>query len=89
MNVSNYGCIIYAPLVQDGPASIMAMAWSPNNLKLAVCNSERCIILYDEEGNKRDKFPTKPANSKVCNSKKCYSLSLLSVPEKEFNAFFY
>lgn len=44
----------------------MAIAWSPNNLKLAVCNNDRVIILFDENGEKRDKFPTKPSDSKVC-----------------------
>lgn len=43
----------------------MAITWSPNNLKLAVCNAERIILLFDEKGEKRDKFPTKPADSKV------------------------
>ncbi|XP_039285389.1 intraflagellar transport protein 172 homolog [Nilaparvata lugens] len=55
---------------QDGPAKIMAIAWAPNNLKLAVCNSERVIVLFDEHGEKRDKFPTKPADSK--NGRKSY-----------------
>ncbi|RZF39607.1 hypothetical protein LSTR_LSTR001128 [Laodelphax striatellus] len=55
---------------QDGPAKIMAIAWAPNNLKLAVCNSERIIVLFDEHGEKRDKFPTKPADSK--NGRKSY-----------------
>ena len=27
--------------VQDGAAKITAMAWSPNNLKLAVCTIDR------------------------------------------------
>ncbi|XP_075225811.1 intraflagellar transport protein Oseg2 [Lycorma delicatula] len=49
---------------QDGPAKIMALAWAPNNIKFAVCNSDRIILLFDENGEKRDKFPTKPADSK-------------------------
>ncbi|XP_073968518.1 intraflagellar transport protein Oseg2 isoform X1 [Rhodnius prolixus] len=49
---------------KDGPANIMTMVWSPNNLKLAVCNYDRCILLFDEHGIRKDKFPTKPANSK-------------------------
>ncbi|XP_046660390.1 intraflagellar transport protein 172 homolog isoform X2 [Homalodisca vitripennis] len=55
---------------QEGPARIMAIAWSPNNLKLAVCNADRVIVLFDEKGEKRDKFPTKPSDSK--NGRKSY-----------------
>ena len=55
---------------QDGAAKIAALSWSPNNLKLAVCNSERVILLFDETGEKRDKFSTKPADAKY--GKKSY-----------------
>jgi intraflagellar transport protein 172 len=55
---------------QDGAAKITAMSWSPNNLKLAVCNSDRVILLFDETGEKRDKFSTKPAEAKY--GKKSY-----------------
>ena len=34
-------------------------------MKLAVCTSERVVLLYDEHGERRDKFATKPADSKV------------------------
>ena len=46
---------------QDGAAKICALSWSPNNLKLAVCTADRVVILFDETGEKRDKFSTKPA----------------------------
>ncbi len=49
---------------QDGAAKITAVAWSPNNMKLAVCTSDRVIILFDDTGEKRDKFSTKPADAK-------------------------
>ena len=55
---------------QDGAAKIAALSWSPNNLKLAVCTSERVILLFDETGEKRDKFSTKPADAKY--GKKSY-----------------
>ena len=55
---------------QDGAAKITAMAWSPNNLKLAVCTADRVILLFDETGEKRDKFSTKPADPKY--GKKSY-----------------
>ncbi|XP_003971457.2 intraflagellar transport protein 172 homolog [Takifugu rubripes] len=50
---------------QDAHASKVAcMAWAPNNCKLAVCTADRVVLLYDEQGEKRDKFSTKPAASK-------------------------
>lgn len=42
-----------------------AVAWAPNNSKLAVCTVERVVLLFDEQGEMRDKFATKPADSKV------------------------
>jgi len=47
----------------DGAAKITDFAWSPNNAKLAVVGVERVITIYDEHGEKRDKFSTKPASS--------------------------
>ncbi|XP_074640366.1 intraflagellar transport protein 172 homolog [Tubulanus polymorphus] len=55
---------------QDGAMKITAMAWAPNNLKLAVCTADRVILMYDENGEKRDKFSTKPADAKY--GKKSY-----------------
>lgn len=44
------------------------MAWAPNNCKLAVCTADRVVLLFDENGEKRDKFSTKPVASKVTAS---------------------
>lgn len=41
---------------------IGGLAWSPNHLKLAVATADRHIYLYDESGERRDKFSTKPSN---------------------------
>ena len=49
----------------DGIAKITAIAWSPNNARLAVVTADRVVHLFDENGEKRDKFSTKPAD-KVC-----------------------
>lgn len=38
------------------------MAWSPNQQKLAVATAERTVILFDINGDKRDKFATKPGD---------------------------
>ena len=45
-----------------------AMAWSPNNTKMAVVTMDRVVILYDELGERRDKFSTKPSNAQVFSS---------------------
>ncbi|TNN53473.1 Intraflagellar transport protein 172 [Liparis tanakae] len=45
-------------------ARVSCMAWAPNNTKLAVCTVDRVVLLYDEQGERRDKFSTKPQDSK-------------------------
>ena len=50
---------------QDGAAKVTAMAWSANNNKLAVVTTDRVVILFDESGEKRDKFSTKPGDPKT------------------------
>ncbi|XP_060165824.1 intraflagellar transport protein 172 homolog isoform X5 [Globicephala melas] len=49
---------------QDGAAKVTCMAWSQNNAKFAVCAVDRVVLLYDEHGERRDKFSTKPADMK-------------------------
>lgn len=49
------------------------MAWAPNNAKMAVVSSDRVVILFDDNGEKRDKFATKPGDAKVCTSNFVYS----------------
>lgn len=41
------------------------MCWSVNGQKLAVATAERVVFLFDANGEKRDKFSTKPSDSKV------------------------
>ncbi|KAK7792281.1 hypothetical protein R5R35_013312 [Gryllus longicercus] len=55
---------------ENGIAKISAIAWAPNNNKLAVCTSDRVVHLFDENGEKRDKFSTKPVDAKY--GKKSY-----------------
>ena len=43
----------------------MALAWAPNYTKLAACTVDRVVLLFDENGEKRDKFSTKPADPEV------------------------
>ncbi|KAM4529832.1 intraflagellar transport protein 172 homolog [Fundulus diaphanus] len=49
---------------QDGAAKVTCMAWAPNNSKFAVCTVDRVVLLYDEQGERRDKFSTKPLDPK-------------------------
>ncbi|XP_041357336.1 intraflagellar transport protein 172 homolog isoform X2 [Gigantopelta aegis] len=61
---------------QDGAAKICVIAWSHSNQKLAVCTSDRVVLLYDEDGEKRDKFSLKPADPKF--GKKSYTVKGLA-----------
>ncbi|XP_013113055.2 intraflagellar transport protein 172 homolog [Stomoxys calcitrans] len=49
---------------------IAGLAWSPNHKKLAVATADRHILLYDDVGERRDKFSTKPSNP--ANGKQSY-----------------
>ena len=49
---------------QQGLARTQAICFSPNNKRLAVADATRHIQLFDEQGERRDKFPTKPASDK-------------------------
>ena len=51
--------------MQDAPVKITAISWSPNNNKLAVATADRTVYLFDDQGDKKDKFPTKPADASV------------------------
>ena len=41
---------------------VQAVTWSANCQKLAVATSDRVITLYDELGEKKDRFATKAAD---------------------------
>jgi len=43
-------------------AKVSSIAFAPNNLRLAVVTVDRIVRLYDETGEQRDKFSTKPAD---------------------------
>uniref|UniRef100_A0A665WJH9 Intraflagellar transport protein 172 homolog n=1 Tax=Echeneis naucrates TaxID=173247 RepID=A0A665WJH9_ECHNA len=49
---------------QEGAAKVSCMAWAPSNTKFAVCTVDRVVLLYDEQGERRDKFSTKPLDPK-------------------------
>mmetsp|Transcript_11730 Transcript_11730/g.22317 ORF Transcript_11730/g.22317 Transcript_11730/m.22317 type:complete len:1744 (-) Transcript_11730:31-5262(-) len=54
-----------AQMVDGTFQKITALAWSPNNLRLAVATIDRYIILYDDKGEQIEKFSTKPGNKKA------------------------
>ncbi|XP_066588134.1 intraflagellar transport protein 172 homolog isoform X2 [Prorops nasuta] len=57
---------------QESECRVIGIAWSPNNLKLAVALSDRSVYLFDENGIKRDRFSTKPVEPKF--GKKSYMI---------------
>ena len=40
---------------------VTALAWAPNAMRLAVACADRSIMLFDENGDHKENFPTKPA----------------------------
>lgn len=50
----------------DGMKKIFSISWSPNLMRLAVAHVDEKrsvrITLYDENGEKREHFPTRAAN---------------------------
>ncbi|XP_031427360.1 intraflagellar transport protein 172 homolog [Clupea harengus] len=60
----------------DGAAKVTCMAWAPNSARFAVCTVDRVVLLYDEQGERRDKFSTKAADPKY--GKKSYTVKALA-----------
>lgn len=44
---------------------VTALAWSPNGMRLAVCKQDRIVYLYDDQGERKEKFGTRGANPKA------------------------
>ena len=47
---------------------IAASTWSPNNKRLAIADHNRFVHLFDENGERRDKFATKAADPKAAKT---------------------
>ena len=45
----------------EGIVKVTALCWAPSGKKLAICTTDRVVIMFDDEGNRRDRFSTKPA----------------------------
>lgn len=54
----------------DGITKVTALCWAPSGKKLAMCTTDRVVVMFDDEGNRRDRFSTKPAD-KVRTSRSC------------------
>lgn len=53
----------------DGMKKIFSITWSPNHMRIAVAHVDEKrsvrITLFDENGEKKDSFQTRPANKVV------------------------
>lgn len=59
--------------MQENEYKIVGLSWSPNNHKLAIATSDRQIFLFDDKGEKRDRFSTKPVDPEA--GKKSYVIT--------------
>lgn len=46
----------------DGIQKVTAICFAPNGKRLAVCTTDRVVLMFDEDGVRKDKFSTKPAD---------------------------
>ena len=46
----------------EGIVKVTALCWAPSGKKLAICTTDRVVVMFDDEGNRRDRFSTKPAD---------------------------
>ena len=80
---------------QNGFAKVQSICWSPNNRRLAVADCGRFINLYDEAGERREKFSTRPADGKGGKSfvirAMCFSpdSSKIAVAQSDYIIFVY
>lgn len=62
----------------DGLVKVTALCWAPNGKKLAVCTADRVVLLFDEEGIRKDKFSTKPIDRVITfDMNSCFCLTKL------------
>ncbi|RKP02229.1 hypothetical protein CXG81DRAFT_25089 [Caulochytrium protostelioides] len=70
MQVRHYKAILHPAAGQavTGDHAVVASAWSSQHQKLAVATADRIIQIYDDLGERKDKFSTKPLDSKTQTS---------------------
>ncbi|GAX77698.1 hypothetical protein CEUSTIGMA_g5141.t1 [Chlamydomonas eustigma] len=47
----------------DGLQKVTSLTWAPNNGKLAAVTTDKVVYLFDDVGERKDKFKTKPADA--------------------------
>eukprot|EP00191_Tetraselmis_sp_GSL018_P001208 CAMPEP_0177614748 /NCGR_PEP_ID=MMETSP0419_2-20121207/22933_1 /TAXON_ID=582737 /ORGANISM="Tetraselmis sp., Strain GSL018" /LENGTH=1707 /DNA_ID=CAMNT_0019112051 /DNA_START=174 /DNA_END=5298 /DNA_ORIENTATION=- len=52
---------VLAPV--EGISKVTALCWSANNKKFAAVTTDRVVYLFNENGERKDKFKTKPADA--------------------------
>jgi intraflagellar transport protein 172 len=52
---------VLAPV--EGISKVTSLCWSANNQKFAAVTTDRVVYLFDENGDRKDKFKTKPADA--------------------------
>jgi len=57
---------------------VVSVCFSPNNARLAVATADRVVSLFDEAGERRDKFATKPGANADKGGKALYAISGLA-----------
>lgn len=60
----------------QGIVKVTAICWAPNGKKLAICTTDRLVIMFDENGERKDKFSTKPAEKVILIWCEMYSARL-------------
>jgi hypothetical protein len=63
-------------LVQAELFPIQAIAWAPNDKRIAYCDDDRCIWIYDENLEYLIHFPTKPVEKEVSVPSDTFSFRL-------------
>ena len=53
---------------------VTGLAFSPNNLRLAVATADRYVTLYDENGEQKDRFATKAGAESAVGGGRNYSI---------------
>lgn len=49
----------------DGMSKVTSIAWSTNTTRLATVGADKIVQLFDEHGDKQDRFSTKPAEKSM------------------------
>jgi len=47
----------------EGISKVASLAWAPNSRRLAAVTADRIVHLFDDNGERKDKFSTKPSNA--------------------------